>query len=270
MALDTLQQQRLSDAHRTAQTNIRARAEAHVADRWMRIGSYRDGDIERFAAEVAPVVLGAQQQVSAVTVSYLTTVAAAEVGRGRTTAVDPATVTGARVRNGVPPAEVYRRPGVTVWRELEKGAALAVAVERGAKRALKAVATDLQLTRTHTSRAVLSSDARVTGYVRIPKGAETCAMCLIASTQRYRRSDLMPIHPGCDCEVGPLYGSTKHVQDPELLTQVHAAVERDFGISDAGGRDVDYRSLIATREHGEYGPVLTVRRHRHTGPADLN
>lgn len=264
------QMQRLSDAHRDGHRRIRARAEAHVADRWKRLGSYRDRDINRFVGEVVPVVLGAQQQVAALTDSYLATVTAAKLGGpARPAGVPAREVTGAAVRNGTTPQQTYRRPGVTVWTELDKGTALDVAIARGGQRAIRAVATDLQLTRTHTARRVLSRDSRAYGYRRVPKGAETCAMCLIASTQGYRRGDLMPIHPGCDCDVEPVYSAGEMSSDTGRVDEIHAAVQRDLGAADAGGRRPDYRQLLVTREHGEYGPVLTLRRHRFTGPAEI-
>ena len=70
----------------------------------------------------------------------------------------------------------------------------------------------------------------------------------------------MPIHPGCDCGEMPIYGT----QDPgqvinELrLDATHQSVATRFGISDAGAREIDYRAIKIT-EHGEMGPMLTVR-----------
>jgi hypothetical protein len=110
-----------------------------------------------------------------------------------------------------------------------------------------------------------------TFYRRRMTGTGNCALCTIASTQRYRVAELMPIHPGCHCEPEPLPGNKDpgHVIDEQLLKDAHDAIARDIGQSDAGGRAPDYRHLIITREHGEYGPLLAVRRQNFTGPDDV-
>lgn len=92
-----------------------------------------------------------------------------------------------------------------------------------------------------------------------------CALCLLTSTVRYTRANLMPIHPGCGCRVLPIYGS----EDPGVVLNdrfaegVHGIVRRDLGESyvDPGGRfgDAHYRDIIITNTHGELGPVLGVR-----------
>jgi hypothetical protein len=81
----------------------------------------------------------------------------------------------------------------------------------------------------------------------------------------------MPIHPGCHCKPEPLPGDRDpgHVIDEALLKEAHDAIARDLGESDRGGRAPDYRDVIITREHGEYGPLLAVRRNNFTGPDDI-
>jgi hypothetical protein len=58
------------------------------------------------------------------------------------------------------------------------------------------------------------------------------------------------------------------VIDEERLNAVHEAVEARFGFSDPSGREIDYRG-ITIREHGELGPVLTVKGQHFTGPEEL-
>ena len=84
-------------------------------------------------------------------------------------------------------------------------------------------------------------------------------MCVVASTQRYHRGDLMPMHPGCDCGVQPLPPglAASQVIDEDLLEQVHQITADRLGVSDRGGRTPDYRKLLTVREHGEYGPTLS-------------
>ncbi|MDK7272578.1 hypothetical protein, partial [Actinotignum schaalii] len=89
-----------------------------------------------------------------------------------------------------------------------------------------------------------------------------CALCMIAATQRYWVEDLMPIHPGCDCNSGPLppdYPPDQQVIDDDELEAIHDAVANATGLSDRGARLPDYRDLIMETEHGEYGPLLSFK-----------
>jgi len=82
---------------------------------------------------------------------------------------------------------------------------------------------------------------------------------VVASTQRYYRGDLLPIHPGCDCGVQPLPPglAVNQVIDEDLLEQVHQVTADRLGVSDRSGRTPDYRKLLTVSEHGEYGPTLS-------------
>jgi hypothetical protein len=116
------------------------------------------------------------------------------------------------------------------------------------------------------------------GYRRVLEGAYSCGLCILASTQRYHKQDLMPVHPGCDCSVAPIIGT----QDPgrtindQMVLDVHAAIQDRFGTSEPGGRGirtaddlVDYRDLLITHEHGEIGPVLARRGDHFEGPSEV-
>ncbi len=129
---------------------------------------------------------------------------------------------------------------------------------------------DLDMQQTYAVAAAeamqtLPPDARPTGWKRVLVGEVNCALCVVASTQRYRIKDLNPIHPACDCEIEPLFGEDERVIDPESLAAVHAAVAELTGRSDAGARAPDYRELLIRRmtpDHGELGPMLVHPRHR--------
>jgi hypothetical protein len=179
---------------------------------------------------------------------------------------------------------------------------LKAAIEAGRRRAEGLAATDLQLAKTHSSRLALAGrgDERIVGYRRVLTGAENCAMCVLASTQRYHVEDLLPIHPACDCAVAPIVGR----QDPgqtinsvtvtegaqavrstsrganvfsgddlvnlgDLLEPLHEEIEKRFGRSDRGGRQIDYRKLLTVHEHGEIGPVLAVKGQHFAGPDQI-
>jgi hypothetical protein len=183
-------------------------------------------------------------------------------------------VTGLR---GVPYEEVYRRPFATVYTHLSRGAPLEEAVERGATRLAGIAEADLQQTYAHAAQAAMEAldvpeADRPRFWRRVLIGTGNCALCVIASTQRYRVEELNPIHPGCDCEVAPLFGSDPgQVIEPDLLDQVHTAVEELTGDHDRGGRATDYRRLMVqmTREHGELGPMLVRPRDAFTSADDL-
>jgi hypothetical protein len=169
---------------------------------------------------------------------------------------------------------VYRRPATAVYSALSEGVPYDEAVRRGATRAEQLVVTDMQLAETHSAREVLTKQKKlgVVGYRRVLTGSESCAMCIVASTQRYRVGNLMPIHPACDCKVRTIYGK----RDPgralggDILEQLHGSVSGCLGAASRDAKTVeDYRKILVTHEHGEIGPVLSIRGHNFTGPDDV-
>lgn len=269
-------QARLLRANEAAIKQVRARLEGFLRSTWGNLGAWRDADVQRWVNQALPVVLGAQRQVAALTDAYL----AQLLGTGPS-GVPFAEVTGAAVR-GVDPGEVYQRPGKTVWTALSQGASLAAAVEAGATRAVSIAMTDLQLTKTHTSRRVLGAHDGVVGFRRTLTGVHSCGLCIVASTQRYHKGDLLPIHPGCDCGVDPITGAHDpgQVIDPTRLANVHDAIQERFSASNLGAREIPgqltdkgeallYRDALIVHTHGEIGPVLAVRGQHFTSAADL-
>ena len=83
----------------------------------------------------------------------------------------------------------------------------------------------------------------IRAYRRVLTGRENCALCLVASTQRYWVEDLLPIHPGCDCNVQPLPPGMEDSQviDQDLLERAHAAVEDRYGSYAPDARGIDYK-----------------------------
>ncbi|MGW7197541.1 hypothetical protein [Streptomyces chryseus] len=256
----------LTERYDSLSTSLRARVIQFVLDAFDSLTGHRDGDAAAFVEQVLPTVLAAQAQMGQVTDAYLSAMIADMLG----TAAAPAGVQLDEALRGVPPAEVYTRPFVTTWTALARGKAYSAAVAEGRTRLLSITETDLQLARTHAAQQSMQrGGARF--FRRRLTGTKNCALCTIASTQRYRVENLMPIHPGCDCKVEPLVGNKDpgQVIDESLLREAHDAVAKGTGQSDAGGRAPDYRDVIITRQHGEYGPLLAVRRHEFTGPDDI-
>lgn len=233
---------------------VRARATEFAQARFT-AGQYRDADMERFVAEVVPVILQGRRQVSQLTDVWLAHRLAASLRRR----VKPRGAIDTDSLRGVDAREVYARPFVTVRTELSNDKALDAAVSIASDRLGKMVASDMQLAKTHTAREVLSNTDGVTAYRRTLTGSVNCALCYVASTQRYHKKDLLPIHPGCDCGVDPITDTGEQVIDPDTLRATHEAVEDRLGASDSGARAPDYRKQLIVHEHGELGPVLAVR-----------
>ena len=256
----------------TLTAEVRARVIRFIIATWGSLTAHRDADIDRFVAAVVPVIEGGQLQVATLTDAHLAVLEGAALG----TTVGPVGVSVAQVRNlrGVPTAEVYQRAGRTVWTALANDVPYPQAVQQGLQRATTMAETDLQLAETHTARRVLSGKANVVGYRRVLTGSESCGVCAIASTQRYRKDRLMPIHDRCDCKVRPIYGDRDpgRVIDPTTLANVKADLAERFGsaYSDRNRKGLTtLKRLVVTHEHGEIGPVLAKRGDRWTGPSDI-
>lgn len=248
---------------------------SYVEQSWAALPSHRDADVAAWAEQVTRVVAAAQQQSAADTIAVFELIGQMVTGERQVSGVDPADFTTTAVR-GTPAAEVYARPGTETWTNLAQGKAYDVAVQAGQRRAVSLATTDLQLARTHAARRVAAAVNGVVGYRRTLTGAENCALCLVASTQRYTKGTLLPIHPGCDCGVAPIFGDADpgQVINRPLLERTHEVIGDTFGGIDRGARqipatDINYRDVIVVHEHGEIGPVLSVRGHDFTGPADF-
>jgi hypothetical protein len=255
---------RLDLAYRQQVAQIRARLERFARTQFT-AGEFRDDDMALFVAAVVPVILAGRRQMSALTDAYLSQKVSAATGRR----VRPAGPINTDALRGKPATEVYQRPFVTVRAKLTEGLALDAAVNAGLARTSDLVLSDLQLAKTTTTRNTYKS-AGVKRYIRVLVGSENCGLCYVASTQTYSTDDLMPIHPGCNCDTDP---APDDFDGSEQLAQTHEAIEQRFGVSDASARDIgggddfkDYTKALLVREHGELGPVLTVKSHSFTGP----
>lgn len=248
---------------------VRSQVRDRVLFVWRALPAYRDADVDAFVERIVPLVQGGQLHVANLTAAYF------ESG-----AADQSLILDGR---GVPAVEVYRRPAVEVYTALSEGVSYPDAVERGAVRLADLVLTDMQMAKVR--QADVSLQARgATYFRRVLTGLENCALCVVASTQRYRVGALSPIHPGCDCGVEEIpsgWSADDVVIAPELLERTYAeiatrldgvadnvtrdAMDLELGKTTARGRRVsDFTDLIVTREHGEYGPTLAWRDHKFT------
>lgn len=257
----------LARANKAARAQVRDRLVAYARTTWGGLGSWRDRDVDQWVAAMVPRVLAAQTTVANLTDAYI----------ARVTGTKPAGIVSVAELRGVPADVVYRRPATTMYTALSEGKTMAAALSESLSRAQDLVVTDVQLAMTHQSQASMESSG-VQFYQRVLTGAQDCALCIIASTQHYRVQDLLPIHPGCNCDVDVVEPGTPRFRaldgsmriiDSDTLEDVHAKVEGLTGAADRGARDPDYRKLIVTREHGEIGPLLGWKHQQFTGPNDL-
>lgn len=253
------------------------------------LGSWRDDDVARYQALIGPQIDGIKLQAAQLQAAYYQEVAKQQGEAYQPAAVRSSDLTETSLRNGAQSAEVYRRPFVSMYTELAKGQLVSAAIAIGAARASSIASTDIQLAARIAGLKQRQNNNNIVGYRRVLTGSENCALCAIASTQRYTRNELKPIHPGCDCTEEPLYGDFDpgQVIDAEGLESLHEALQGQLGVTDrearsAGiGKFVDYKlptdetrladftDIIVTREHGEYGPTLAWRNQTFTGPADI-
>lgn len=276
----------IRDGYNRINTRLVRGAGALAGNVFRQLGSWRDDDIARYLAIIGPQVDGLKQQAANLQAAYYQEVAKANGESFTPASTRPSELTDEVLRNGPSAQEVYRRPFVELYTALSSNQLLRTAVERGAVRAASIAETDIQLASRQAGLKQRQSNNNIVGYRRVLTGSENCALCAIASTQRYTRNNLKPIHPGCDCGEEPLYGDFDpgQVIDFEGLESLHEALQGQLSVNDrdarsAGiGKFVDYKDetrladftdIIVTREHGEYGPTLTWRNQQFTGPADI-
>lgn len=254
---------RLDDSYALQVRSVRSRLEDFTRTQFT-AGQYRDADVERFVRQVLPLVLAGRKQVSLLTDAYLAATLTEQLGR----LVRPRGGIDTDALRGVDPAEVYERPFKTLWTKLSEGKSLEVGISAGLARLTDLVLTDMQLAKRNTAQSVYSDTDGISGFVRTLTGSKSCALCYVASTQRYSKSDLLPIHPGCDCGTRAILPGDRATGDARL-EGTHEALEDRFGVSNRAARRPDYRKAIVVEEHGEMGPVLTVKSHRFTAADDL-
>lgn len=247
----------LTEAYDSQVHAIRQQITAFGQAYWDSLPHYRASAVEDMIEAITPRVTAGQLRIADLTRAYL-----AQCARelGWKVVLPPIDQDEIRSARGVDPRVVYRRPAVDVYTALAAGKPLPQAAAEGRLRLTQLIGGDMQLAKVHASRQSMRGyPEEGQFYRRVLTGRENCALCVVASTQRYYRGDLLPIHPGCDCDVQPLPPglAVNQVIDEDLLEQVHQITADRLGVSDRGGRTPDYRKLLTVSEHGEYGPTLS-------------
>jgi len=247
----------LTEAYDSQVHAIRQQITAFGQAYWDSLPHYRASAVEDMIQAITPRVTAGQLRIADLTRAYLAQCARELGWKVVLPPIDQDEIRGAR---GVDPRIVYRRPAVDVYTALAAGKPLPQAAAEGRLRLTQLIGGDMQLAKVHASRQSMRGyPEEGQFYRRVLTGRENCALCVVASTQRYYRGDLLPIHPGCDCDVQPLPPglAVNQVIDEDLLEQVHQITADRLGVSDRGGRTPDYRKLLTVSEHGEYGPTLS-------------
>lgn len=130
------------------------------------------------------------------------------------------------------------------------------------ERAQRMVESDIQTTYRNThANAMRHVPKTVLGYRRVvhPElnaSGMSCGLCIVASTMVYSRSDLLPIHASCKCEVveiyeidGELFDPGKQINEEDLRAFYHEAGQSTHGW------DLK-RQKYKVIDHPEYGPTL--------------
>lgn len=245
--------------HKVSGSTLDAAGQA-ARDSFLSLGSWREDDIERYISKVVPVVANSKRNMANYATNFYSQIAAINGQSFTGPSIQASDLATEVLRNGVDDSTIWARPFKTMWGSLSEGNDFSTALDDGARRAVDLARTDVQLARRNAGLMSRNANDKIVGYLRTLSGAENCALCYVASTQRYRVNNLLPIHPGCDCGEMPIYGQDDPGQiiDQIRLDATHQAVDERFGIADRGARAPDYRK-ITIQAHGELGPVLTVR-----------
>lgn len=262
--------------YQAAYGRLRADVVARVLALWVLRGGLTDSDSERFTAAATPVVTGGQVATARLVAGYLAMVARLVAGSGTAAAIDPRMVTTQALR-GIATAEVYHRPVVAARTAVAEGKPLAEALRIGRDRLERIADTDIAMAQRAATVQAISTDDRIVGYRRVLTG-RSCALCATASTQRYHKADLMPIHGRCDCSVAPIFGQSDpgQVINRRLVSNLRTAAKRTGGGDYARSRhlSVDEDGTVrlpdvAVHRHGELGPTITVKGEHFTGPGGI-
>jgi hypothetical protein len=213
----------LVSVHLQAQARLRQIVFTAIATVWQGLGTYDEADVERFLDAAVPIVLAGQTQAVALTEAFiLRRLGLAPID------LDVAELTGAAVRGGVAPEEVYRRPFVNVWTALGKDVPWEQAVHAGEARATSSAEMDIQLSHRAAYGAVQNAEPRIRGYRRRANGG-ACKFCLLVNGAFVKSADAMPLHNRCGCGLDPVMQDVAVTAHPEG---------------------------VAVHQHGELGPML--------------
>ncbi|WP_300680745.1 hypothetical protein [Nocardioides sp.] len=251
-----------------ASDSVAARAGALATAAWAQFDAwYDDAAVATTAAVVAATSADAQGIVSSHASEVVGQIISALTGRRRIVVPRISTPT---IRGGADPVVVHSRPA-QVYRDTfattgDEAAARAAAFARE----LELIETDIMLAVREAERDSYEA-VGVTHYRRVihPELSKsgTCGLCIAAADQIYSTRDLLPIHPpSCRCKTLPILDG----KDP--AAELNTSDLYKLAKQQAGGKADRYslsKVRYQVREHGEYGPTLTVAGQHFTGPQQI-
>lgn len=113
-------------------------------------------------------------------------------------------------------------------------------------------------------------DNEVIGYRRVvhpelSKSGQSCGLCIVASTMQYKKSELLPIHSGCNCETCEIYSKDGKIYDPgHIINMEDLEVFYREAKNSTHGWDLK-KSRYEVVNHPEYGPTLVNAHPNKTG-----
>lgn len=226
----------------------------HLERQWRALPDHRDDRIDPFLNTVLPVVRAGQARAVALTSAYLSQ----KTKLSNPIGLDTDRLIGAAVRNGIDPADVYKRPFVTTWSSIEK-IGYALAIEKGLSRLRSTAEMDIAMS---ARDALLSfgeafnsaggSGSRIVGWVRVADPA-CCDFCQMLDGVRTGPSEPQPLHNNCGCTADPIEVDSSNAS----------------GIDSANLTPGDTVEQVRIEEHGEMGPLITDKADDFTSFADL-
>ncbi len=221
---------------------------------WADLPGYDRVNVDEWLSRAVPTVLTAQRASALITDAYL----GQALGRGPI-GLNTEDLSGAAVRNGVAPEEVYQRPFVTLWSKLGEGMAFEQASEAALARATSTGAMDVQLAMRATADAVDEADTGFYGYERVADPG-ACAFCQEVNGAYVKAIEgyAYALHNGCGCSLEP-------------NTEPHrGAVHLPDGSRVRAFQYGPLNDNVAVEQHGELGAVLVAPGDTFTSQADLH
>jgi hypothetical protein len=166
--------------------------------------------------------------------------------------------------SGITKAQEYQRPFWEVAKAGRNGNPQPH--QPGLVRLQQLADTDLQMAKVRQAQISLRAVGAET-YRRVTTSDDPCGLCEIAATQIYYTDQLMPIHDRCACDIVPdNFDPADDFDGIASPVQQKGAID---ALNEKGAGVEDYQDLIAVRQHGEVGPMLTWAAQHFMGPEDL-
>ena len=263
----------LARTHRDEIARLRRQVQRGVLRAWNDLPEVTQSTMDEWLDRVVPLVAAGRAVAVSETDGYFSAYLQA-VGED----APPLGLNPDDFRRPQPDERVYARPFVHTFTKRSEGMEPRAAAQFGGQIAATLANTDLTLASRGAAHRWTSTDQRITGYRRVI-GPEACGFCVTVSTRMYKRGDLLPIHDNCGCSVEPVVRD----RTGDVPLSFEARAERlghtDFAINQRQRelmREGDWAAArrvaeenVATRVHGELGPVLVNPNHQFTGPEDV-